>query len=267
MSVPLVVCLTVVSKLLVSAAGAPASTTTAGPARTVVAIKDGKLTLDVENQRLDGLLAQIARRTAIYLKADDLGEQRVSAHFTDMPLDEGLKVVLTGYDTFFFYESDKGPRTALKGVWVYPAGQGRALQPIPPEQWASTKEIAGRLSDADPEVRARAVETLVERDEHRAVDAVVKALADADEGVRTRALYGALTHSLALPPELLTQAQQDPSPNVRFLALETAAGGPDGRRAIEVALKDPDPRVRQRAREILGPRPQSAKPAPAQKRP
>ena len=86
-------------------------------------------------------------------------------------------------------------------VWVYPRNAGRGLYPVPAEDWASTAEIDERLADPDPEERAWAIETLVERRGERAQDAVSKALGDDNEEVRTSALHSAVEEGIELPAD------------------------------------------------------------------
>jgi HEAT repeat protein len=114
-------------------------------------------------------------------------------------------------------------------------------------------ELDGRLADPDPGVRARAVEALVERKGDQARDAVLDAVKDPDDDVRTRALYQALGAGVKLPDDVLTDlARSDPSPSVRFLALEAlAADGPGTRAIVEAALDDPSPHIQRKAQELL----------------
>ena len=52
---------------------------------------------------------------------------------------------------------------SIKGIWVYPKGEGLELEPVPPSLWASTKELEAQLEDPDPGVRNDTFETLIER--------------------------------------------------------------------------------------------------------
>jgi HEAT repeat protein len=178
-----------------------------------------------------------------------------------MPLEQGLRHLLQGFDSFFLYGvqgSGAQARTALQGIWIYAPGQGQRLAPLPPEHWASSQELATGLHDPEEAERARTVELLVERQGTRALDEVLVALEDGDNQVRERALHAALYAGIQLPlPRLAELAQYDPSPLVRFLALgamveETiTADNASVVRIVEQALDDPSPEIREQAWQII----------------
>jgi HEAT repeat protein len=146
---------------------------------------------------------------------------------------------------------------SLRAVWVYPKGQGRRILPVGPEKWASTEELHRLAEDPDPEVRARAFETLVGRKGGKAQEVVFDALGDPNDRVRFRTLQAALNNRVPLALDSLQYlVQNDSSPVVRFLALsgmaENSEVGSNNLRALaESVLNDPNPQVREQAREIL----------------
>lgn len=222
--------------------------------KSIIAVRDGRLSAQLQNQPLSGVLDKISRaaRVAIIV-ANGLGSQRVSGQFEDVPLAEGLRWLLQEHDAFFFFSGSQNAPASLTAVWVYPKGRGRSLVPVPPEAWASTKELEARLADPDPEWRALAAETLLKRKRDQARGALLlQTLRDEDGGVRTRSLYAALRSGVKPPPDVLVNlALGDPAPHVRFLALETLARDPKLGPVVEQALNDPDPHVRNKAKEIL----------------
>lgn len=232
---------------------APSSAEKPAEAAKAVTVKDGRLSVRVENLPLAWVLEEIARQGKFAVIAPSgPSRRRVSVQFQDLPMDEGVRQILRGNDAFFFYGVDGTAPASLKAVWVYPKGRGRGLQPVPPETWASTAEVESRLSDPDSRIRAQAVESLVERKGDEARDAVVDALRDQDDQVRTRALYHALSGGVNVPTDLLTElALSDSSTDVRFLALDALAKGPEARTIAETTLNDPNPRIRQKAKEML----------------
>jgi hypothetical protein len=233
-----------------AAASAPAPPIRSAP---TILLKAGRLSVHVENRSQEWILEEITRRAKVALtRVSGSGEERVSVDFDDLPLDEGLRWILRDQDSFFFYGGAGTAAASLRAVWVYAKGKGNGVEPVPPEAWASTKELEGALAHPDAEVRTRAIEALVERRQGGARDMVVEALKDRDEGVRTEALYQSLENDVALPAEVLADlALGDPSPNVRFLALDALAESAGARAVAERAVGDPDRHVRRRAQEIL----------------
>jgi hypothetical protein len=218
-----------------------------------VSVKDGRLSVRVQNRPLGPILEEISRKGKVaIIRPHTVGRQLVSIQFRDFPLDEGLRQILKVHDAFFFYGVERKASASLRAVWVYPRGRGRGLQPVPPEDWASTTELERDLTDPDPGVRARAVGALVERKGDQARDAVLQALKDEDDQVRTRALYETLDAEVKLPLDILIDlALRDASPDVRFLALEALADGPEARTIAVAALDDPSPHIRSKAQEIV----------------
>lgn len=235
-----------------------------------VLIRDGRVSASVENVRLDVLLDEIARLGDVALVRGDLpGDERVSADFKDLAIDEALRQLLARRDAFFFYGGGTDRPASLRVVWIYAPGEGRGLVPVPPDKWASTRDVEDRLRDADPDVRAAAIETLVERKKGQSLGTVLQALNDADERVRSRALYAALAGDLELPADALREAFADASASVRFLALDALAQHPDFAAIARRALQDSSEHVRARAAELLAAREAASRPRqnPAQKRP
>jgi HEAT repeats len=218
-------------------------------------VKYGRISVSASNVPLHALLDEISRQARVaVVTGDAVGAERVSVQFEGLALDQGLRRILSGYDAFFFYGSDPRANSpaSLRVIWVYPKGGGNGLEPVPPSQWASTRELVSQLSASDPKVRARAIEHLIERGHGAARDQVVKALRDPDDSVRSRALYGAQTYGVAISPDSLKEMlANDSSPEVRFIALDWLGSGPDAEAAAEQALNDSDVHVRKRAREIL----------------
>jgi hypothetical protein len=197
-----------------------------------ITAKDGRLTVRTHNRPLEWVLEAISRegRVAV-IRADGVGGQQVSVQLQDVPLDEGLRQMLKDHDSLFFYGVEGKAPASLRAVWVYPRGRGPA--PVPPEAWASTDELQGRLEVPDPEARARAVAGLVERKSGQALHAVLQALRDGDTQVRVQALYKALGEGVDLPADtLIDLALGDPSPDVRFLDLEGLATEPRQARGL-----------------------------------
>jgi HEAT repeat protein len=219
--------------------------------RDTVRSKEGRLSVDVQGRSLEWVLGQISQAANIAFVTDETLPETVSVQFGDVPLDEGIRRILKDQDSFFFYEAQGNAPATLRVVWVYPKGQGRSVQPVPPERWASTRDLEKLLTDPDAEIRSRAVEALIERQGEKARAVVLRALKDDNARVRTQALYGAFSSGLELPADVLAEALDDPSSDVRFLALEAIASRPEAAPLARRALGDASPHVRDRAREIV----------------
>jgi HEAT repeat protein len=197
---------------------------------------------------LDWILAEISREGHIAIMlSGGVGSEIYPVVFDDVPIEPALRQLLQRYDAFYYYNG----RT-LRAVWVYLLNDGSGYAPVPPDSWASTLELQGKLTDRDPEARASAIENLVERQGDAAYAALLNALEDESDEVRTRALYGAQTAGVELPTDFLSDmALNDPSEEVRFLALEALADDPELPVIAEQALEDPSPHIRSHAQQIL----------------
>lgn len=234
-------------------------------ARTsTVTLKEGRLSVRVENRSQDWVLEEISRQAKVAMtRVSGSGSRRLSVRFEDLSLDDGLRRILADDDAFFFYGAQGRAPASLRAVWIYAKGKGKGLEPVPPEAWASSRDLERDLADADAAVRARAIEALIERKRDGARDAVLEALKDPDEAVRTGALYESLSNDVELSTDLLGDlALDDSSPDVRFLALDALADHPDVRAIAERAASDPSPHVRHKAQEILQALEKASRPDP-----
>ena len=147
-------------------------------ARFQVRFKDDLLTVKAEDALLKDLMKEISRRAYIAIElGDGVAEHRISADFTDLPLEAGLRQVLAGHDVFSYHRGGRG----LLTVWVYGKLEGRSLFPIPFETWASTADLQHRLDGVDATERVAALEELVARGGSLSEQEVTMALDDDDE--------------------------------------------------------------------------------------
>ena len=220
------------------------------------AFKYGMLTYRAQNQTLRSILDRIAAMANVDIAlSEGLGDEKLSVEFQHYRLDEALRQMLKGYDAFFFYgvDEERERPASLRAVWVYRATHAQGFKPSPPDTWAaSTQEFQQMLAEPDPEVRARAIETLIRRKGDQSADALQEALRDKNEKVRIKALHRALYSGVGIPLELLIDlALNDDSMNIRFLALQALPVDPKLRWVAERALHDSNPQVNQKAEEIL----------------
>src|SRR5216683_1819895 len=185
-----------------------------------ISFTNERLSVNVERRSLARLVEEISDRAGIpVMLAGKITHQLLSVNFRDLPLDQGLRQIFGKYDSFFFYGVDE----------------------------------QGILSDKDPDVRGRAIETLAERKRQAALEAVLKSLQDDDGQVRVRALYGALKADMEIPEAVLSNLLNDTSPDVRLVALQALAKSPNARPIAERALNDSSEAVRALAHEIAEP--------------
>jgi hypothetical protein len=221
-----------------------------------VEVVNGRMTCDIRDAPLVEVLEAIGARTRVTLvPGAALAAERVSLQLTAVPLDEGLRRLLAGYDTFLYYGADTSGRSSLQAVWVYQRGTGSAARPVPPEQWAGSAELRERSRSGDDGTREQAYMALLSRPDAESRTVVLDALRGSTEnnaGLRERLLSAAMQQGMDVPRELLTDvARTDPSEMVRVIALEALAGDPTAREVAGGLLDDPSPLVQQRARDIM----------------
>jgi hypothetical protein len=229
-------------------------------------VENGMLTLCAKNQPLRVILEEIGSKANVAIIVPEaLGNEPVSVEFQHYRLDEALRQMLKDDDVVFSYSVDrdhKGP-ASLKTVWVYPANQGPGMSRSSLSAWkAGTKQLARTLAEADPEARARAVDSLIKREGRQSVSVVLDALRDPSGDVREQALSRALSMGVALPENTLTDlALNDESSKVRLLALQALPVDPAFRWVAERALNDWSSKVARLAKDILRQLDAAARPA------
>lgn len=220
-----------------------------------VTFNNGRVSIAAHDCPLRIILDAVSTEAEIAITlAPNEGDERLTLNLSDLPADEALRRILKNYDAFFFFGADKTRPATLRAVWVYAKGKGQGFAPVPPEMWSSTKELAQRLKDKDPKVRAEAIAALIERKGSEAQGEVLNALEDPDASVRTSALYKSLGAGVQLPAETLQDlALNDPSTDVRILAMQTleAMNDPSLRAIAEQSLNDPNQFIHDKAEEIL----------------
>jgi hypothetical protein len=223
-----------------------------------ISYEKGLLRLSIRDCQLLQVFEELAAKTRVAIfPAPGVGAERVSLEVANVGLEEGLRRLLhdQSYDLFFYYRSVKQGPASLRAVWIYPPGEGEGLKPVPPEAWASSRELEAYLGDADPRVRERAYEAFLDRPGAHHRELILDALRgtrETDDGVRERLLSAAVSRGVAIPADLLVDlATTDRSEQIRWMALNALAQDAAVRPVAEAALNDPSPSVRERARDIL----------------
>jgi hypothetical protein len=232
----------------------PTPVTKSAPRELTIAA-DGTLSVSATRLTLHSLLNDISVQAKLpIVLSESLEDERVSLRLEAVPLEEGLRRLLAPYDAFYLFspsEGDKG-KPSIKGVWVYPKGEGLELEPVPPTLWASTKELEAQLEDPDPGVRNETYAALIERQGARGLPIVLRGLIDNDDGVRLGTLANALDAGVAIPAaDLQALILHDPLQSVRLLALEAIEQRPEAKAILESIQDDPDEVIRTTARLLL----------------
>ena len=222
----------------------------------VVALDAGQLTIRAANVPLEAVLAELSTRTGIRIEeASELESHHISAWVKSAPVEQAIRELLKNYDAFFLYSAAVRQGGPLTAVWVYPRGAARNLRPVPPEAWASSKELEVALADGDASIREQAYETLLSRADRRSQNLVLLAIrgaSETDSELRQRILSSAISRGMAIPRDVLADlVRADATEEIRVIALDGLAGDPASREAVSAALSDPSDVVRDRARDIL----------------
>jgi hypothetical protein len=221
-----------------------------------IRFEKGRLTAQFRNWPLQSVSEQLAASAGVSIVlSEGLEEIQVSAEINGVVIEDALRNLLAGYDTFFFYDGSKNVPAVLRTVWVYPKGSASALKPVRPEQWASGAELESALRDSNTEARALAYEALMSRPDQRSQSLVIDAIRgnrERDPALRERLLATAISKGFALPENVLADlARADSSDQIRWIALDALSQYPSGKQIAEAALTDPSETVRVRAKEIL----------------
>jgi hypothetical protein len=234
---------------------------TAPPRRglSVEVSADGKLTMTAVRTPLAAALKEISTQARLSILIDQsLAKDTITSFQTRaVPVDDGLKALLAGYDVFYLFSSDDETAGSIKTVWVYARGQGRTLEPVPAALWASTQELQRHLEDPNPEVRAETFESLIEREGERGLDTALRGLMDPDADVRARTLSSAIDADIEIPAQTLETIILDgtgQTQSMRVLALQAIEARPEAESVASSVANDPDAMVRELARRILAAR-------------
>lgn len=222
-----------------------------GHARVVV--RGGTMSLEARDCTLTQLLSLISARTGMRVAVSEaIPPVRLSVRTRAQSIEATVRELLRDTDVFVLYAAEPNTEQRVAAVWVYPRGSTRDIEPVPAEQWASTRELQRNLTESNPDLRARAIEALITRSGEAALPHVVDAFADADADIRQRALDAALAANLDVPlHHLHALALNDPSPEVRLRALQALEERPDSTWVIEAATHDPDSNIRHEAQSVL----------------
>lgn len=215
------------------------------------------VTLHAVDQSLKTVLDDLARETGIQINTELIADRRLTIRLDRLPVDRALRAILDSDDSFFAFEDQGGAPSALKAVWVLPAGMGGNWLPSAATGSQDIAALERQLTAQEASQRAEAIETWIDRQGPEAVPAVVQSLTDQDDDVRYRALSKANYSGLVLPPDMLADlVEHDPSAPVRMMAIDAIGNHPsieeqDKKAFARLGVGDSDAAVQTRASEIL----------------
>jgi hypothetical protein len=234
----------------------------------VIRFSNNLLTVKLKDAPLEKVLTEIAGQAGIQIIFYGLLEGLVSADFTDLPLDEGLRRLIRDFDHIFIYGGDKkrDSEPEVKKVLVYSKKGtkpneasrtsliGPQKRPAQGPPAVSQEFLVKALEDKDSEVRQEAVDRLAESKDEKAIIHLTKVLLnDKDADVRESAAeaLGDIGDERAVAP--LVQALKDKDAGVRESAVDALAriGGEQAIGPLMDALKDEDEDVREAAADAL----------------
>lgn len=240
----------------------------AGGASFVVEAKNDLLTLRANDIPLKEVLTEIVDQSGISITIHGELEGLISADFSDLPMDEGLKRLVKGLNYVFIYGSEKGKSGTLpiKRVIIYSKKGGGPIrrlesrrvvperQPSQELEEASFDSLVKALQDKDPAVREEAVDRLVDLEDKRAINHLSRVLLqDKAPDVRESAAeaLGDFGDRRVVRP--LVRALRDEDAGVRESAVYALVeiGGGEAINALRRALQDEDEDVREAAADAL----------------
>ncbi len=231
------------------------------PGLTPIRLSNDQLSLAITNQPLQTVAKAIAQQAKVSILFDQgMPNPNIDITFTDLPIEQGLRRLLWGFDSFFLYSNDKGASAKLSAVWVYPKGTGKMFSPSPIAQATNAQKPMIDANDPEPLRRALAIASAIEQIGQGDKDVLLAALNDPEEIVRVNALQTADISAMTMPADVLTDlALHDPSATVRSMALASLLTSyEEGRTSpndiayiADLAQNDPEPVVAELARQII----------------
>jgi hypothetical protein len=232
----------------------------------VIRAQDDLLTVRLRDISLERVLTEIANQTGIQITLYGPMDGFVSADFSNLPFERGLKRLLRDFNHILIYGKGKRSDQQIREIIIY-SEEGKGLE----KRWESRSiapqitprrglkevtpdSVAKAMKDEDPDIREEAVDVLAEmEDEKSIVDLSSLLLNDKDSEVRQRAAeaLGDLEDERAV--DSLIKALKDKDAAVRETVVDALSqiGGQKVLRPLRDALRDEDEDVREAAAAAL----------------
>ncbi len=230
--------------------GAPAAL-----ANQAVLIEDGRLSVDLAETSLEAALNDIAEQAGFSLEVhgplESLRQRRVEA----LPLAEGLRHLLDGYDLIMRLSPKGGPDGSAQVTDLVVLGRkalAAAVVPAPVTSDAPTTSPAYQDFAAGTKRQRLSGIGDLDRQGDRAAARLLREIVtlDPDPGIRINAAAALSRAPRRIAGIALTAALDDPEARVRIQAIRSLRAV-QGRRALrrlqELAVHDNDPEVRRMA--------------------
>lgn len=236
---------------------------------SIIRFEDNLLTVKVRDIPLQKVMTEIAHQTGIKIVLHGEAEELLSADFSAIPLEKGLRRLTRGINCVLLYgpEKIKAGEAEIREVIIYSkTGEGPS-NPTAPSIIDPKKRNQEKLKETSPEsppktLKDKATEVLdktmdlppvAQKAEGFVQDLGAVLLNHKDENVRASAAktLGGLRDQMAIVP--LVKALHDKEPLVRKSAVEALSqiGGEKVIPPLGEALKDKDEGVREAAAEAL----------------
>jgi hypothetical protein len=147
----------------------------------VIRTKDKRLTVKLKDISAGKVFAEIADQTGIQIIFYGSTEGTLSADFSDLPVDKGLRRLTRGFDHVFIYRrrEKRGSRPEIEKVIIYSKSNERHKKGLGPGGIPNKKKPQRKFNDAfldsmvkaledkDPEIREEAVDLLAKLKDER----------------------------------------------------------------------------------------------------
>jgi HEAT repeat protein len=254
----------------------------AGPPRELnIKIHDGLMTVSIKDASLIQVLQEIQEQSGIEFEIGAESDRKISAEFSDVPMEEGLKRLLNPVSHSIVYNSvkDTPQKTEIKKVVICDQSKGSIPQqrggvsrslvpgkrPAGPAAVPARKPVAAdtdkslgaygrQLDDADPDVRESAISDMADEYKEASLIYLEKSLVqDGNRDVRMSAAeaIGDLESKAGIGS--LTKGLNDPDEEVREAVVDALGtiGGKDALPALKKALQDSNENVRETAADLI----------------
>jgi hypothetical protein len=229
-----------------------------------LAVKENRLSASFDDLSLETVLTELEKQSGVRVFVSGTShDEAVSAHFSYLPLDEGIKNLLQGKNyTLRYQNTDRGYQVAEVRV-LFSAGAG-PFMPLPnihssatainttiPQEFSPSVDtlLYNAIHAKDPVARVSALQRLEKSsDDKKLSEAVAFTLRDGDPRVRTLSLQMVQRGAGVEPSRLQDMARQEPDAKLRAQAwdelLDRSENTLTSKNYLGQAKQDADPGIK-----------------------